>query len=149
MTAEMMKVLYNALSASHLYILGFMVQNVLYYTMMDFEKLAGFMKMDRMSTAKGGWAKLRIKLTTAQKAELLKIATRCGTVEDLTAMEKYNKGENFERIITELLTGQRWVKDSVPFNVAGDIVLNGENVQIKLDGAEITNERLLTKLTAR
>lgn len=149
MTAEMMKVLYNALSASHLYILGFMVQNVLYYTMMDFEKLAGFMKMDRMSTAKGGWAKLRIKLTTAQKAELLKIATRCGTVEDLTAMEKYNKGENFERIITELLTGQRWVKDSVPFNVAGDIVLNGENVQIKFDGAEITNERLLTKLTAR
>lgn len=149
MTAEMMKVLYNTLSASHLYILGFMVQNVLYYTMMDFEKLAGFMKMDRMSTAKGGWAKLRIKLTTAQKAELLKIATRCGTVEDLTAMEKYNKGENFERIITELLTGQRWVKDSVPFNVAGDIVLNGENVQIKFDGAEITNERLLTKLTAR
>jgi len=149
MTAEMMKILYNALSASHLYILGFMVQNVLYYTMMDFEKLAGFMKMDRMSTAKGGWAKLRIKLTTAQKAELLKIATRCGTVEDLTAMEKYNKGENFERIITELLTGERWVKDSVPFNVAGDIVLNGENVQIKFDGAEITNERLLTKLTAR
>ena len=149
MTAEMMKVLYNALSASHLYILGFMVQNILYYTMMDFEKLAGFMKMDRMSTAKGGWAKLRIKLTTAQKAELLKIATRCGTVEDLTAMEKYNKGENFERIITELLTGERWVKDSVPFNVAGDIVLNGENVQIKFDGAEITNERLLTKLTAR
>lgn len=149
MTAEMMKVLYNALSASHLYILGFMVQNVLYYTMMDFEKLAGFMKMDRMSTAKGGWAKLRIKLTTAQKAELLKIATRCGTVEDLTAMDKYNKGENFERIITELLTGERWVKDSVPFNVAGDIVLNGENVQIKFDGAEITNERLLTKLTAR
>lgn len=149
MTAEMMKVLYNALSASHLYILGFMVQNVLYYTMMDFEKLAGFMKMDRMSTAKGGWAKLRIKLTTAQKAELLKIATRCGTVEDLTRMDKYNKGENFERIITELLTGERWVKDSVPFNVAGDIVLNGENVQIKFDGAEITNERLLTKLTAR
>lgn len=149
MTAEMMKILYNALSASHLYILGFMVQNVLYYTMMDFEKFAGFMKMDRMSTAKGGWAKLRIKLTTAQKAELLKIATRCGTVEDLTAMEKYNRGENFERIITELLTGERWVKDSVPFNVAGDIILNGENVQIKFDGAEITNERLLTKLTAR
>lgn len=149
MTAETMKALYNALSASHLYILGFMVQNILYYVTMDFEKLAGFMKMDRMSTAKGGWAKLRIKLTAAQKAELLRIATQCGTVEDLTRMDKYNKGENFERIITELLTGEKWVKDSVPFNVAGDIVLNGENVQIKFDGAEITNERLLAKLTAR
>ena len=149
MTRETMIALYNLLSASHLYILGFTVQNILYYTMMDFEKLAGFMKIDRMSTAKGGWAKLRIKLTTAQKAELLKIATRCGTVEDLTKMDKYNKGENFERVITELLTGERWVKDSVPFNVAGDIVLNGENIQIKFDGAEITNERLLSKLTTR
>ena len=64
-------------------------------------------------------------------------------------MDKYNKGENFERIITELLTGETWVKDSVPFNVAGDIVVNGENIQIKFDGAEITNERLLKKLTAR
>lgn len=149
MTATMMMNLYNALSASHLYVLGFMVQNILYYAMMDFETLAKYMKMDRASSARGGFAKLRIKLTREQKAELLRIATRCGTAEDLTAMDKYNKGENFERIITELLTDEKWVKDSVPFNVAGDIVVNGENVQIKFDGAEITNERLLKKLTAR
>ena len=148
MTAEMMMNLYNLLSASHLYILGFMVQNVLYYATMDFETLAHYMKMDRASSARGGFAKLRIKLTREQKAELLRIAKRCGTAEDLTADSKYNRGENFERIITELLTGERWVKDSVPFNLAGDITLNGENVQIKFDGAEITNERLLRKLTA-
>lgn len=149
MTAEMMMNLYNALSASHLYILGFMVQNILYYALMDFGTLARYMKIDRASEARGGFAKLRIKLTRAQKAELLRMATQCGTVEDLTKMDKYNKGENFERIITELLTGEKWVKDSVPFNVAGDIVVNGENIQIKFDGAEITNERLLKKLTAR
>lgn len=148
MTTETMKALYNALSASHLYILGFMVQNILYYVKMDFETLARYMKADRASSARGGFAKLRIKLTKEQKAELLRMATTCGTAEDLTADSHYNKGENFERIITELLTPDRWVKDSVPFNVAGDIVLNGENVQIKFDGAEITNERLLKKLTA-
>jgi hypothetical protein len=148
MTAEMMKILYNALSASHLYILGFVAQNILYYVTMDFETLARYMKMDRASSARGGFAKLRIKLTKEQKAELLQIAKECGTVADLIADPHYNKGENFERVITELLTPEKWVKDSVPFNIAGDITLNGENVQIKFDGAEITNERLLRKLTA-
>lgn len=146
MTAEMMMALYNLLSASHLYILGFMVKEVLYYATMDFNTLARYMKLDRASSARGGYAKLRIKLTREQKAELLKIATACGTAEDLTADAKHNKGENFERIITELLTNEQWVKDSVPFNVAGDITLNGENVQIKFDGAEITNEKLLARL---
>ena len=60
--------------------------------------------------------------------------------------EKYNKGECFERVITETLTGETWVKDSVPFNVAGDITLNGEQVQIKFDGAELTNERTLMRI---
>lgn len=146
MTMETMKTLYNLLSASHLYILGFAVQNVLYYAMMDFETLAKYMKMDRASTARGGFAKLRIKLTREQKAELLRMAKTCGMVENLLDDPHHNKGENFERIITELLTPDKWVKDSVPFNVAGDITLNGENVQIKFDGAEITNERLLAKL---
>ena len=147
MTAETMKSLYNMLSASHLYILGFVAQNILYYVMMDFETLAKYMKMDRASSKRGGFAKLRIKLTREQRAELLRIAIACGVPEDLTADSAYNKGENFERIITELLTPERWVKDSIPFNEAGDITLNGENVQIKFDGAEITNEKLLTRLT--
>lgn len=147
MTAEMMKSLYNMLSASRLYILGFVAQNILYYVMMDFETLAKYMKMDRASSKRGGFAKLRIKLTREQKAELLRIAIACGVPEDLTADSAYNKGENFERIMTELLTPERWVKDSVPFNEAGDITLNGENVQIKFDGAEITNEKLLARLT--
>lgn len=148
MTMETMKTLYNLLSASHLYILGFAVENLLYYVMIDFETLAQYMKLDRASSKRGGFAKLRIKLTREQKAELLRMAKGCGTVEELTKDSHYNKGENFERIITELLTAEKWVKDSVPFNVAGDITLNGENVQIKFDGAEITNERLLKKLTA-
>mgnify|MGYP007102053102 CR=1 FL=1 len=145
MTAEMMMNLYNLLSASHIYILGFVVENILYYATMDFETLTKYMRMDRASSRRGGFAKLRVKLTTTQKAELLRIAKVCGTEGDLTAETHYNKGENFERVITELLTPDKWVKDSIPFNVAGDITLNGENVQIKFDGAEITNEKILQK----
>ena len=148
MNATMMMNLYNALSASHLYILGFMVQNILYYAMMDFETLAKYMNMDRASSARGGFAKLRIKLTREQKAELLRIAKQCGTVEDLTKDSHYNKGENFERVITELFTAEKWVKDSVPFNVAGDLFHNGEQIQIKLDGATLVEEKTLVRLLA-
>lgn len=146
MTLETMAALYNMFSASHLYILGFVVDGILYYVTLDFVSFTRYFKLDHASSKRGGFAKIRVKLSRQEKAELLEKAIACGTVEDLTKMDKYNKGENFERIITELLTVEKWVKDSVPFNVAGDIVVNGENVQIKFDGAEITNERLLAKL---
>lgn len=149
MTMETMLAIYNALSASHLYILGFVVNSILYYTEMDFETLKRFMRLDRMSSKRGGLAKVRIRLTSAQKAELLAIATACGTAEDLEKDTRYNKGDNFERVITERLTTEKWVKNSVPFNVGGDITVNGENIQVKFDGCEITNEKFLMKLTAR
>ena len=148
MTFEMMATLYNLLSASHVYIVGFVVDGILYYVTLDFDGLKSLMKLDRASSKRGGFAKLRIKLTAEQKKALLASAIKCGTAEDLTD-GKYNKGENFERVITETLTPEKWVKDSVPFNVAGDIKVNGVNIQIKFDGAEITNEKLLKKLTER
>ena len=148
MTMETMLAIYNALSASHLYILGFVVNSILYYTEMDFETLKRFMRLDRMSSKRGGLAKVRIRLTSAQKAELLAIATACGTALDLEKDSRYNKGDNFERVIAERLTKDPWIKNSVPFNIGGDITINGENIQIKFDGCEITNEKLLRRLTA-
>lgn len=148
MTLETMLTLYNALSASHSYILGFVVHTILYYVTMDFETLARFARLDRMSEKRGGLAKVRIRLTSAQKAELLTIATACGTALDLEKDSRYNKGDNFERVIAERLTKEPWIKNSVPFNVGGDITINGENIQVKFDGCEITNEKLLRRLTA-
>lgn len=148
MTLETMLALYNALSASHIYILGFIVESILYYTILDFETLKKYVKLDRMSSKRGGLAKIRIKLTKAQKAELLTIATACGTAEDLEKDSKYNRGDNFERVMTELLTDETWTKNSLPFNLGGDLVINGENIQVKFDGCEITNEKLLGRLAA-
>ena len=75
-------------------------------------------------------------------------AVRLCSVEELKADAKHNAGENFERIITETLTDELWVKDSVPFWVKGDINVNGEEIQIKLDGAELTNEKTLARAEA-
>ena len=109
-----------------------------------------FLKFDRMSSKRGGWAKIRVKLSAMDRKTLVARgqAILLGSADLLETADKYNKGERFERIITETLTGEQWVKDSIPFNVAGDITLNGQEVQIKFDGAELTNERTLMRMSA-
>ena len=148
MTRNEMIARYNALAVATAYIVGFVLNGMLYYTMS--EHIAdSFLKFDRMSSKRGGWAKIRVKLSSADRKTLVACgkAIMIGSADLLDTEDKYNKGERFERIITETLTGETWVKDSVPFNVAGDITLNGEEVQIKLDGAELTNERTLMRMT--
>ena len=138
---------YNALSAATAYIVGFILNGMLYYTM-SAHIADEFLKLDRMSSKRGGWAKIRVKLNAASRKALVECgkATLIGSADLLNTADQYNKGERFERIITETLTGEQWVKDSVPFNVAGDITLNGEEVQIKFDGAELTNEKTLMRI---
>ena len=48
--------------------------------------------------------------------------------------------------MTERLTDTVWTADSIPFYVQGDINVNGEEIQIKFDTAELTNERCLKNL---
>lgn len=139
---------YNALSAATAYIIGFVMNGLLYYTM-SAHIADEFLKFDHMASSRGGWAKIRVRLSSADRKALVECgkAVLLGSASLLTDT-KYNKGECFERVITETLTGEQWVKDSIPFNVAGDITLNGEEVQIKFDGAELTNEKTLMRLTA-
>ena len=147
MTREEMIARYNALSAAAAYIVGFVFEGMLYY-IMSAHINPDFLKLDRMSSKRGGWAKIRVKLTAADRKALVACgkATLIGAADLLNTADKYNKGERFERVITETLTGETWVKDSVPFNVAGDITLNGQEVQIKFDGAELTNEKTLRRI---
>ena len=149
MTRNEMIARYNALAAATAYIVGFVLDGLLYYTM-SAHIADEFLKLDRMSSKRGGWAKIRVKLTASDRKGLVMggKAVLIGSADLLNTADKYNKGERFERIITETLTGETWVKDSVPFNVAGDITLNGEEVQIKFDGAELTNEKTLMRMCA-
>ena len=136
---------YNKNSASHIYYFGFILAGLLYAVCgMSFDELSAYFKNDRASTAKGGFRKIRIKATSADLKALLPKALLIGSA-DMLLDEKWNKGEMFEKVITEMFTTEKWTKDSVPFFLAGDAVINGENVQIKLNGAELTNERILTR----
>lgn len=136
---------YNKNSAAHSYWFGFTFAGLLYVVCgMTFDELATYFKMDRASTAKGGFEKVRIRARSAELKALLPKALLLGE-ENLLLNEKWNKGEMFEKIITERFTAEQWVKDSVPFFKDGDATINGVKVQIKLNGAELTNEKILRK----
>ena len=113
MTMTEMMNAYSARSAAHTYALGFAHAGNLYAVKLSFAELSKYFKLDRASSKRGGFAKIR---------------------------------ENFERELTERWTSETWVKDSVPFWVAGDMRVDGVEVQVKLDGAELTNERTLARL---
>lgn len=151
MSYELMATMYNLLSAAHKYIVGFTLEENLYYIIITWEQLQNYFKNDKAAMSKGGMKKIRIKLKAEQKKELVRTgkAIKIGPENLLNMQDKYNNGEHFERIITELLTSEKWEKDSIPFNLQGDIEINGEQIQIKLDGAELTNERTLKRITAR
>ena len=146
MTMTEMMNAYSARSAAHTYALGFTANGNLYASKLTFVELSRYFKLDRASSKRGGFAKIRIKLTSKDRAELSLTAELIGAESLLTADAKYNKGENFERELTERWTAETWVKDSVPFWVKGDITVNGEEIQVKLDGAELTNERTLARI---
>ena len=146
MTMTEMKVAYCKHSASHKYALGFVFGGCLYVITLSFDELSRFFKLDRASSKRGGFRKIRIKLTSADRAELSAKAEKLGAESLLTKDTAHNKGENFERELTERWTAEEWVKDSVPFWVKGDITVNGEEIQVKLDGAELTNERTLARI---
>jgi hypothetical protein len=146
MTMTEMMTAYNARSASHTYALGFVCGGNLYAQKLTFAELSKFFKLDRASSKRGGFAKIRIKLTSEDRAELSENAELIGAESLLTADPTHNKGENFERELTERWTSETWEKDSVPFWVAGDLRVDGVEIQVKLDGAELTNERTLGRL---
>ena len=146
MTMTEMMTAYNARSASHVYALGFAHAGNLFAAKLSFAELSRFFKLDRASSKRGGFAKIRIKLTAKDRAELSATAELIGAEDLLTKDPAHNKGENFERELTERWTAETWVKDSVPFWMAGDIRVDGVEVQVKLDGAELTNEKLLSRL---
>ncbi len=148
MTFIEMLTAYLSLTKATKYIIGFVLAGRLYYTEskeID-EKL---LKLDRASSARGGMAKIRVRLNKEAKLALVYSgkAHLIGAEADLLN-ETYNRGEMFEKIITEKVAGQAWVKDSLPFWMGGDVTLNGEEIQIKFDGAELTNEKTLRRLVA-
>lgn len=136
---------YRKYSVADSYILGFIVNKMLY--MLEVAEIAPrFLNIEEASRNQG--ENLRLRLKKAHKASLMKKQPICLGSADCLNAEKYNKGEIFEKLVTEYF-GQVWKKDTVPFYVDGDINVNGKKIQIKLDSATLMNTKQLKKLSKK
>ena len=135
---------YRKFSASDCYALGFIYKHDLYIAMVD-EIAPRFMKVERESSKKGGRQKLQLRLNNNDKEYLIRKGAECLGSETMLIGE-YNKGVEFERLVYTINGQEYRGKDNVGFWVAGDIEIDGKQVQVKLEGAQIVVENTLENL---
>lgn len=145
MTKDTMIRFYMKHSAADSYIVGFVYNRGLYFITMD-EIKPRFLSIEQASRNQG--ENLRLRLKKAHRESLMKKSPIYLGSADCLNSDNYNKGEIFEKLVTEYY-GQTWTKDTVPFYVAGDININGQEVQIKLDSATLMNTAHMKKLQKR
>ena len=139
---------YNELSYTHNYIFGLAFNGNIYATFTDESVLPYVCTLDKASSKNGGGYSLRYKPNKAQKTTLFANSEKTFIIcsveyfNEMVATTKYNKGEIFEKLITEYF-GMKWEKDNVPFTDGGDIEINGKAFQIKYEKATFTNEKFL------
>lgn len=138
---------YNRLSFTHLYIFGFIFKGNVYFVETTSKILPLILTLDTASRGQG--YSIRFNPTIAQKTLLLsngaKILCSVEYFESMVKESKYNKGEIFEKLITEM-NGQKWTKDNADFWKDGDLTVNGKSFQIKYEKATFTNEKTLARL---
>jgi hypothetical protein len=135
---------YRRFSAADAYIIGFTYKHEVY--MVEVEEIAPrYMRVEHESSKKGGCAKLQLRLTNQYMEQLIRKGAQVIGDENILVGE-YNKGVEFERVISEMNGVEYRGKDSVPFYEAGDLNVDGKEIQIKFNGAQIVVERTLKRL---
>jgi hypothetical protein len=142
---------YNKLAYTHNYIFGFEYDNNIYYINTDNKYLDIMLTLDKAS--RGAGYSIRFKPTSKIKQLMFTMfnpVLLCSKefFKEQFENTKYNKGELFEKMITEL-NGLEWKKDNNDFTTSGDMEVNGIAYQIKFENATFTNERTLMNLLKR
>lgn len=140
---------YRRTAYAHLYIMGFRMSGNIYFVVVEATLLDHLTKLDKAS--RGAGYSLRFKPNKAQKNLMMSLDAKvlCSEkfFDELVEMSKYNRGEVFEKLITEYF-GQTWVKDNIPYTEAGDIEVNGTAYQIKFEKATFITEAQMMKARA-
>ena len=146
---EMVKY-YNEHAFAHEYLFGYVYNGTVYATNTSEKELCQVLRLDRAS--RGNGYALRFRPTKATREYLLSLGATaiCSAkmFSELVAESKYNKGEIFEKLVTER-AGQTWHKDSVPFTDDGDLTVDGIAYQLKFEGATFINEKQIERARAR
>lgn len=138
---------YNTNAFTHNYIFGFRFNGNIWMVKVTSEILETVLKLDKAS--RGAGYALRFKPNKSIKSYMLSLGAEvlCSEqlFDDLCDNSKYNKGEIFEKLVTEV-NGQTWEKDNVPFTDDGDLTVDGIAYQIKFEKASFINEKQMLKM---
>ena len=141
MTKRTMIKWYRNKSVADAYILGYIANGNICFNIVD-EIMPRYLNVEKASRNQG--ENLRLRLRTKNKQQLMRKEYYCLGSADQLNQEKYNKGEIFEKLVTEFF-GQKWEKDNIPFWIQGDICVENVKIQIKFDGATLTNTKQIEK----
>ena len=140
---------YNRYAFTHNYVFGFRFNGNIWLVKVTSEILERVLTLDKAS--RGAGYALRFKPNRAAKSYMMSCGAEllCSEkfFDELCASSKYNKGEIFEKLVTEL-NGQEWEKDNVPFTDDGDLTVDGIAWQIKFEKATFINEKQMLRMGA-
>lgn len=139
---------YTEHAYTHSYIFGFTFKGAVYAMFIDSPDLTTYTVLDTAS--RGAGKVIKFKPNTELKKAMVGSAQPLCSVNEFeaeVASTKYNRGEIFEKLITEM-SGQIWEKDNKPFTEAPDIEINGKGYQIKFQKASFLSEAQAARLTA-
>ena len=142
---DRMRKQYEKFTAANGYIIGYIIDGVVYAV--EFDRIPRrYTKIQKECSKAGGGYGLYVSIKGKKVQEgLLKKSFAVGTVEQLES-DTYNKGVMFEKMIYEYFGQEFRGKDSVPFHKAGDIEIDGKQIQVKFLHARICYDKTLKKL---
>lgn len=137
---------YTDIAFTNYYIFGYMYRDYVYFYITGTLPDIG-LKLSEASRNQG--LSMRYRPSVYEKEKMIELGVSnifCTSSYFLTKVyeSRYNKGEIFEKLVTERL-GHKWVKDTIPFTKAGDIIYKNISYQIKFENATFTTEKTLCK----
>jgi hypothetical protein len=136
---------YRKFSGAESYIIGFTYKHMLYMIKVA-EIMPRYMSVQHSSSKTGRVPKLQLTINNSHKEQMIRKGAICLGSEDLVVCDDLNKGFAFERLVSEYYGIEYRGQDNVGFWVGGDLEVNGEQIQIKFQGAQIVAEKTLERL---
>lgn len=138
---------YESVAYTNNYIIGYTYKNTVYFTTTTNEVLPFLLKLETASGNGGKSIRLKMNNKTKEMLMVKNSTVLCSSeyFENLVKNTKYNRGEIFEKLVTEFF-GQEWTKDNNKFTDCGDIEVNGIAYQIKYEKATFINELTMANI---
>ena len=136
---------YRRFSGAESYIIGFVYKHQLYMIKVA-EIMPRWMSVQHSSSRTGRIPKLQMSIRNKDKEQFIRKGAILLCDENQIVCDDLNKGFAFERLVSEYYGIEYRGQDNVGFWVGGDLEVDGEQIQIKFQNAQIVAENTLKKL---